>query len=74
MFLLVRNVLPVGKPAELVKKAIAEISAADDGKELSEITADVMPGGCPQDPHSSCTSVLMGTGPSPHVAGLFFVF
>ena len=56
MFFLVRNVLPdnkpgSGKPVELVRKAI------DEGKELSEITVDVMPRGRSQDPH--CASAYM---------------
>lgn len=56
MFLLVRNVLPdnksgFGKPDELVREAIDEICNSDEGKELSEITLDVMAGGHPQDLH-----------------------
>ena len=56
MFLLVRNVLPdnkpgSGKPVELVQKAI------DQGKELFEITVDVMVGGRSQDPH--CASAYI---------------
>ena len=62
MFLLVRNVLPddkpgFGKPVELVMKAIAEITASDDGKELSEISINVFAGGRPQDQH--CASAYI---------------
>lgn len=58
MFLLLRNVLPgdapgFGNPVDLVKKAIAEILNDDEGKELAEITVDVIPGGHPQDPNRS---------------------
>ena len=58
MFLLVRNVFPLdkpgfGNPVALVKEAIDEISRTDEGKELAEITLDVLPGGRPQDPHCS---------------------
>ena len=40
-----------GRPVELVRKAIAEITSTDEGKELPEITVDVMPGGRPKDPY-----------------------
>ena len=58
MFLLLRNVLPgdapgFGKPVDLVKEAIAEISNTNEGKELAEITVDVIPGGHPQDFNSA---------------------
>jgi hypothetical protein len=58
MFLLVRNVFPedkpgFGKPVELVRKAIEEICASETGKELAEITLDVLPGGRPQDVNSA---------------------
>jgi hypothetical protein len=62
MFLLVRNVLPLdkpgfGKPVELVKAAIAELSESEIGKELAEITLDVIQGGRPQDQH--CASAYI---------------
>ena len=58
MFLLVRNVFPLdrpgfGNPVALVKEAIDEISRTAEGKELAEITLDVLPGGRAQDPHCS---------------------
>jgi hypothetical protein len=58
MFLLIRNVLPdnktgFAKPVEFVKKAISEIISGDEGKELSDIAVEVIPGGRTQDPHSS---------------------
>jgi hypothetical protein len=50
MFLLICNVLPDNKtgftkPVELVKKAISEIISGDEGKELSDIAVEVIPGG-----------------------------
>jgi len=58
MFLLIRNVLPdnktgFAKPVDLVKKAINEIISGDEGKELSDIAVEVIPGSQTQDPHSS---------------------
>jgi hypothetical protein len=58
MFLLIRNVLPdnktsFGKPVELVKQAISEIISGDEGKELTDIALEVIPGGRMQDLHSS---------------------
>jgi hypothetical protein len=58
MFLLIRNVLldnntGFGKPVELVKQAISEITSGDEGKELTDIALEVIPGGRTQDPHSS---------------------
>ena len=46
-----------GRPVELVRKAIAEITSTDEGKELPEITVDVMRGGRPKD--SYWTSVYI---------------
>ena len=58
MFLLIRNVLPANKtgfakPVDLVKKALTEVLASDDGDDLFDIHVALVAGGRPQDPHSS---------------------
>ena len=58
MFLLIRNILPpnkpgFGKPVDLVREAIAEALLSDHENLLTEIGVAVIPGGRPQDVHSS---------------------
>lgn len=58
MFLLIRNVLPsnrtgFGTPVELVREALAETLLAEHGNDLIDVGVSVLPGGRPQDTHSS---------------------